>query len=116
MAAFRAVWDLIAANPVAFLLFGLFYIVLYVAAAMIGCLAACVTCCIAALPYVGTVILLPVVMFLFTYPLCFIRQFGDPYDVWAIVRPTAELPPPVLPSEVPPVQEPPPPAPPAPPA
>ncbi|HEX4666392.1 MAG TPA: hypothetical protein VH207_07320 [Chthoniobacterales bacterium] len=114
MAAFRAVWELIAANPVAFLLFGLFYIVLCVAAAMIGCLAACVTCCIAALPYIGTVILLPVVMFLFTYPLCFIRQFGDPYDVWAVVRPTAELPSPGLPLDVPPVQEPPPPAPPAP--
>ena len=55
---------------------------------MIGCVAACVTCCIAALPYIGTVILLPVVMFLFMYPLCFIRQFGDRYDVWAVVRPT----------------------------
>jgi len=99
--AFRAVWQLIAANPGIFLLFGLFYIVLYIAAAMIGCLAACVTCCIAALPYIGTVILLPVVMFLFTYPLCFIRQFGDPYDVWAVVR-LAELPPP---PPIPPVQE-----------
>jgi hypothetical protein len=104
--AFRAVWQLIAANPVAFILFGLFYLVLCVAAAMIGCLAACVTCCIAAFPYVGTVILLPVVMFLFTYPLCFIRQFGDSYDVWGVVRP-AELPPP---PPIPPIQETPPPA------
>ncbi len=120
MTAFRAVWELIAANPVSFLLFLLFYIVLYIAAAMIGCIAACATCCVAAIPYIGTVLLLPLVMFLFTYPLCFIRQFGDPYDVWAVVRP-AELPPaapasPPLPPDVPPVQEPPPPAPPAPPA
>ena len=101
MDAFRAVWQLIAANPGTFILFGLFYLVLCIAGAMIGCLAACVTCCIAALPYIGTVILLPVVMFLFVYPLCFIRQFGDPYDVWAVVRPTEPPPPP----SVPPVQE-----------
>ena len=92
MDAFRAVWQLVTANPGIFLLFGLFYIVLCIAGAMIGCLAACVTCCIAALPYIGTVILLPVVMFLFVYPLCFLRQFGDPYDVWAVVR--QEPPPP----------------------
>jgi hypothetical protein len=103
--AFRQVWTLIATNPGVFLLFVLFFAVLYVAAAMIGCLAACVTCCIAALPYLGTVILLPLVMFLYTYPLCFLRQFGDPYDVWTVVRP-AEPPPP----SIPPVQEPPPPA------
>lgn len=104
--AFRAVWQLIAAHPGLFILFALFYIVLYVAAAMIGCLAACATCCVAALPYIGTVILLPVVMFLFTYPLCFIRQFGDHYDVWAVVRPTELLPAP----PIPPIQETPPPA------
>ena len=101
MDAFRAVWQLIAANPGTFILFGLFYVVLCIAGAMIGCLAACVTCCIAALPYIGTVILLPVVMFLFVYPLCFIRQFGDSYDVWAVVRPSEPPPPP----SVPPVQE-----------
>jgi hypothetical protein len=40
-------------------------------------------------------------MFLFVYPLCFIRQFGDPYDVWAAVKPTEPPPPP----SAPPVQE-----------
>lgn len=113
MEAFRAVWQLIVTHPGVFILFALFYLLLVIALAMIGCVAACVTCCIAALPYIGTVILLPAVMFLFTYPLCFIRQFGDPYDVWAVVR-QGELPPPdpALPSAplIPPVQEPPPPA------
>ena len=102
MDAFRQVWTLITANPGIFILFALFYIVLAIAAAMIGCLAACATCCIAALPYVGTVILLPLVMFLFAYPLCFFRQFGDPYDVWAVVRPTE---PPAPEPPIPPVQE-----------
>ncbi len=100
IAAFRQVWSLITANLGIFFLFVLFYLVICIAGAMIGCLAACATCCIAALPYIGTVILLPVVMCLFSYPLCFLRQFGDPYDVWAVVRPTEPQPPPI-----PPVQD-----------
>ena len=106
MEAFRAVWSLVTARPGVFVLFVLFYILIAIAAVMIGCLATCLTCCIAALPYIGTVILLPVVMVLFAFPLCFLRQFGDPYDVWAVVRPTEPPPPPA----VPPVQNAPPPA------
>jgi hypothetical protein len=97
--------------------------VIVIAGAMIGCLAACATCCIAALPYIGTVILLPVVMCLYAYPLCFIRQFGDSYDVFATITTTppptpteppppsvtAPLPPPVEPPTIPPIQETPPP-------
>jgi hypothetical protein len=101
MSAFAQVWKLMVANPVSFILFVLFYVVLCIAALMIGCLAACVTCCIAALPYVGTVLLLPVVMCLYSYPLCFLRQFGDAYDVWATI-PAIEAP------AVPPTQQPPP--------
>jgi hypothetical protein len=104
--AFGAVWSLVLENLGVFILFFLFLLVLYIAAAMIGCLAGCLTCCIAALPYIGTVILLPVVMTLFTFSLTFLRQFGDSYDAWAVVRPI-EPPPP----QVPPMQEPlPPPA------
>lgn len=100
--AFRAVWLLFVENLGVCILFLLFMLVLYIAAGMIACLAGCVTCCIAALPYIGTVILLPVVMTLYAFPLCFLRQFGDAYDVWAVVRPT---PPPPPPPSVPPVQE-----------
>jgi len=102
MSAFGQVWKLMVENPVAFLLFVLFYVVICIGAVMIGCLATCATCCIAALPYIGTVLLLPVVMCLYSYPLCFMRQFGDAYDVWAVL-PVIEAP------AVPPVQEPPPP-------
>jgi hypothetical protein len=111
LSAFRQVWGLIAAHPGVFVLFVLFYLLLYIAGAIIGCLLACVTCCIAALPYLGTVILLPVVMLLYAFPLCFIRQFGDPYDVWAGLAP-AETP--GQPDSLPPVQETPP-SPPSPP-
>jgi hypothetical protein len=115
--AFRQVWALIVAHPGVFILFVLFYLVIAIAGAMIGCVAACLTCCVAALPYIGTVILLPVVMCLYAYPLCFIRQFGDPYDVFATVTatppPTEPSPPlnpspPPIPPSVPPIQDTPP--------
>jgi hypothetical protein len=105
--AFSQVWQLMIARPGVFILFWLFYLVIAIAGTMIGCFMACVTCCLAALPYVGTVILLPVVMVLYAFPLCFLRQFGDSYDVWAVVR-AEEVSPSVPPSTpIPPVQEPP---------
>ena len=99
--AFLQVWNLVLDRPGLFILYVLFYLVLLIAAAMIGCIATCVTCCAAMLPYIGTVILLPVVTVLFAFPLCFLRQFGEQYDVWAGVRPV-ELPPP---PPIPPIQE-----------
>ena len=116
--AFRQVCELIVRNPGVFILFLLFYLVIYIAAAMIGCLVGCVTCCIAVLPYVGTVILLPVVTVLYAFPLCFLRQFGDQYDVFVVARPAEIASGESLPPAIPPVQEPPstpPPPPPAPP-
>jgi hypothetical protein len=100
MEAFGDVLALVSAYPGQFVLFVLFYIVLAVAAATIGCVAACVTCCVAAIPYIGTVILLPLVMVLYAFPLCFLRQFGDQYDAWAVVRPAEPPSPPI-----PPVQD-----------
>ena len=100
MEAFRDVLVLVSEHPGVFILFVLFYIVLAIAAAAISCVAGCATCCVAAIPYVGTVILLPVVIVLYAFPLCFLRQFGDQYDVWAVVTQIEPPPPPI-----PPVQE-----------
>jgi hypothetical protein len=35
-----------------------------------------------AIPYIGTVLLLPVLVFKRSYPLYFLRQFGPGYDVF----------------------------------
>jgi hypothetical protein len=90
--AFRAVTTLIAANPGEILLYCLFLIVLALATAIVACLVTCATCCIAAIPYIGTVILLPVFVLLRSFSLLFLRQFGPEYDVW-----TGSMPPEFLP-------------------
>ena len=63
-------------------LFYLMYIVLGIAAAVVMMIATCLTCCIAALPYLGTVILLPVFVFMRCYSLCFIEQFGESWRIF----------------------------------
>jgi hypothetical protein len=42
----------------------------------------CLTCCIAGLPYIGSVIMLPLSVFLQSYPLYFIEQFGPEWEIF----------------------------------
>jgi hypothetical protein len=99
--AFREATSLVTAYPAPIILYFLFLIVLAIACGIIGCVTTCVTCCIAAIPYVGTVILLPIFVLLRSFLLCFLRQFGSDYDVWAGI-PQPE-PPPIPPSTPPPL-------------
>jgi len=108
--AFGASIAAIMAYPGAVILYVLFSLVLYVAFMILGCILMCVTCCIVAIPYLGTVLLLPFHVFFMSYLLLFVRQFGPDYDPWANIvqlEPTAPLPPPetpLTPPEPPPVQ------------
>jgi hypothetical protein len=90
--AFRQAIHLVATHPGPILLYVLFLLVLAVAAVVISCVVACATCCIAAIPYVGTVILLPIPVTLGAFSLLFLRQFGSDYDVWAGFVPPEFLP------------------------
>jgi hypothetical protein len=90
--AFRSVISLIAAHPGEMLLYCLFLIILGVSTVIVACFVTCATCCIAAIPYVGTVILLPVFVLLRAFSLLFLRQFGPDYDVWASFTPPEFLP------------------------
>jgi len=83
--AFFDVTKLILHNPGPFILFILFGIALAIGVAVIGTVVMCATCCIGGLPYISTVLLLPAIVWLAAYRLLFLRQFGDPYDVWATV-------------------------------
>ena len=101
LAALGEVAKLVAANPLPFLLFILFSAVLLLAGSLASCALTCLTCCIAAIPYVGTVLLLPIYMFYYAYVLMFLRQFGPAYDAWAGLTPesdqTSVEPPPLQP-------------------
>jgi hypothetical protein len=85
--AARQVFRLVFADPTPFILFCLFGIVVVLATLVIGCVVTCLTCCIGALPYLGTVILLPLFVTLRSFSLLFLRQFGPEYDVWASFMP-----------------------------
>jgi hypothetical protein len=105
LAAWREFWGLLAGNAGMFALYILFQFVLGMAIGVIVLGAVLITCCIAgclmAIPYLGTVLLLPVLVFKRSYPLCFLRQFGPDYDVFPPALPappaTGLQPPPVAP-------------------
>ena len=90
--AFAQAVDLVSSHPGPILLYVLFFMLLAVAMVMISCAVTCATCCIAAIPYVGTVILLPIPVTLGAFSLLFLRQFGPDYDVWAGFMPPEFLP------------------------
>jgi hypothetical protein len=90
--AFTQAVDLVSYHPGPILLYVLFLLLLAVAMCMIACAVTCATCCIAAIPYVGTVILLPIPVTLGGFSLLFLRQFGSEYNVWADFMPPEFLP------------------------
>ena len=66
-------------------------------AAVAAVILSCVTCCLTAIPYLGTVIMLPIFVFSRSYPLYFLEQLGlqifplpEPswvaYDQWRVPR------------------------------
>ena len=64
-----------------FVVYILFKIVIVLVIGMIAVLFTCLTCCIALIPYVGTVILLPLFVFVRAYSVYFIQQFGPEWQL-----------------------------------
>jgi hypothetical protein len=96
--AFVDVSRLMLSRPGPFVLYVLFSIVLFLAFLIVSTIATCATCCLAGLPYVSSVVFLPVLVWLLAFKLLFLRQFGPEYDVWMvnpppIAPPSVELPP-----------------------
>jgi hypothetical protein len=56
-------------------------------------LTCCIAGCLMALPYLGTVLFLPVLIFQRSYALYYLAQYGPQYDVFP-VPPASEPPPP----------------------
>jgi hypothetical protein len=97
--AWKEFGGLLKAGPWEFVVYLLFQIVLAIAVFAVLLVAVLVTCCIAgclfALPYIGTVLLLPVLVFRRAYSLHYLAEYGPEFDVFA--------PPPVPPG--PPIQQ-----------
>jgi hypothetical protein len=84
-AAWREFLGLLSAHPGALTVYILFQIVLSMAigAMIVAAFVAtcCIAFCVALIPFVGTVLLLPVLVFKRAYPLYYLAQFGPQYQV-----------------------------------
>ena len=87
MDSWREFMSLLSANKGRFALYILFHIVIDMA---IGAIIAavvlatcCCACCIMMIPYIGTVLLLPVFVFVRSYSLHYLAQYGPDYDAFA---------------------------------
>ena len=87
-AAWREFLSLLSANKGRFTLYILFQIVIAFVIGTIEMLGFCIGCCLCCvsvlllIPYIGTVILLPLLVFKRSYSLCYFRQFGPEFDVF----------------------------------
>ena len=75
-------------NKARLLLYILFQIVISIVISIIGTLICCIgfclccSCILLCIPYIGTVVLLPLLAFKRSYSLFYLRQFGPQYDVF----------------------------------
>jgi len=83
------VWwrELVPGNGGSFVLFYLLKLVLSIAAGVAVFVGTCLTCCLAGLPYVSSVVFLPVAVFFRAYSLAFLGQCGEP---WVLLRPGSQ--------------------------
>jgi hypothetical protein len=58
-----------------------------IAAAILMFIACCLTCCIAMLPYVSSVVFLPIFVFFRCYSLGFLEQFGEEWRIIQLPQP-----------------------------
>jgi len=90
--AFRASMRLISQHTGSVVVFVLLRFAIFIGVAILSLLICCATCCIGALPYIGTVILLPALVYVRCFTLDCLAQFGPEYDVWTVdVPPTGPL-------------------------
>jgi hypothetical protein len=82
--------ELLADRVGTFLLYVLFKVLLALVVGLLAGVVTCLTCCVAAIPYLGSVILLPLLVFTQAYPLCFLEQFGPSWRLFSRRRPFIE--------------------------
>ena len=92
-AAWREFLGVLTANSGRFILYVLFQIAIWIVIMFLIVALICVTCCCAAcilgIPYVGTVLLLPILVFQRSYSLYYLRQYGPAFDIFPPMEPSA---------------------------
>ena len=101
-AAFMEIGRLFLRHPGSLLIFVLLRLVLFIALVIVCVVTCCFTCCVEAIPYLGTVVLLPALIFIKCFTLDYLAQFGPEYDVWTTDVPPAPAAPVPAPSPLPP--------------
>ncbi|MBC8468177.1 MAG: hypothetical protein H8D56_01795 [Planctomycetes bacterium] len=88
-AGWREFLTILSVNKGHFLLYILFQIVIGIAIGAIKTMGFCIGCCLCCvsflllIPYIGTVILLPIHVFTRSYSLLYLKQFGPEFDVFS---------------------------------
>jgi len=86
VAGWREFMTILSTNKLRFTLYLLFQLVIGLTIAMLILAGTCITCCclacILAIPYIGTVIVLPLLVFKRAYSLYYLQQFGPEFDVF----------------------------------
>ena len=94
VAGWREFLTILSVNKARFALYILFQIVIAIAIGAIISIGFCIGCCLCCaslllfIPYIGTVILLPLLVFKRAYSLFYLRQFGPGFDVFSSARET----------------------------
>ena len=87
-AAWREFLTILSVNKARFTLYILFQIVISIVIGTIIFIGFCIGCCfccasiLLCIPYIGTVILLPIFVFKQAYPLYYLRQYGPSFNVF----------------------------------
>ncbi len=90
VAGWREFMTILSANKLRFALYLLFQIVIVIVIGTIIALGFCIGCCLCCvsilllIPYIGTVILLPIFVFRRAYSLYYLQQFGLEFDVFSL--------------------------------
>lgn len=86
LVAWRTVWnEVVRPHSGTLVLYVLMKILMAIVVGLMALIVTCLTCCLAILPYLGTVILLPLIVFKRCYSLHFLQQLGPEWDCFAAV-------------------------------
>ena len=85
--------SVIIEHPGSFAIYFLASFIINIVIVTLSAIITVITCCIALIPYVGSVVLLPLTIFQLTYPLAFLQQLGSEWQFFPPDRQQAFTPP-----------------------